>query len=139
MLLGRSEHNGQALNLYLTIFGLVTIFRYATYAVITLVLSFGVGLILEAFLKCRPFAAKWDPLLHDTCSSFKTSLLADGIINIVLDLTIVILPMRLVWRLQKISQQRKIALTIVFALGILYVFINLLLHCIILTAGTEFA
>lgn len=112
------------LHFYLTIFGLVTIFRYATYAVTALVLSFGVGLILEAFLNCRPFAARWNPLLHDTCGSFKTSLLADGIINIVIDLTIVILPMRLVWRLQKISQQRKIALTIVFALGILYVFVN---------------
>ena len=111
------------LHFYLTIFGLVDIFRYATYTVMSLVLTFGIGLILEAFLACRPFAKSWDPLLHGTCASFKTSLLADGIINIVIDLVIVLLPMRVVWRLQHISKQRKMALTAVFALGILYVFV----------------
>ena len=90
-----------------------------------LVLSSGVALILETFLSCRPFAKNWDPsILHGTCGSFKINFLANGIINIVTDLIIVILPMRMVWRLQHISQQRKMALTIVFALGILYVFVN---------------
>lgn len=90
-----------------------------------LVLSFGVALILETFLNCRPFAKSWDPLvLYGTCGSFKTGFLADGIINIVIDLIIVILPMRMVWQLQHVSQQRKMALTVVFALGILYVFVN---------------
>lgn len=84
------------------------------------VLSFGIGLILQAFLICRPFAKIWDPLLPGTCGSSKTSFLADGIINIVIDLTIIILPMPMVWHLQ-MSQQRKTALTVVFALGILYV------------------
>ena len=110
------------LHFYLTIFGLVVSFRYATYTVMSLVLAFGIGLILEALLTCRPFAKSWDPVLHGTCASFKASFLADGIINILIDLAIVLLPMRMVWRLQHVSKQRKIALTAVFALGILYVF-----------------
>ena len=110
------------LHFYLTVFGLVDIFRYATYTVMSLVVSFGTGLILEAFLTCRPFAKNWDPFLQGTCVSFKPGFLADGIINIVIDLAIVLLPMRMVWRLQHISKQRKIALTAMFALGILYVF-----------------
>ncbi len=84
-------------------------------------LVFGIGLILQAFLICRPFAKNWDPLLPGTCGSSTASFLADGIINIVIDLTMIILPMPLVWQLQ-MSQQRKLALSAVFALGILYVF-----------------
>ena len=85
-----------------------------------LVLSFGIGLILQAFLICRPFAKNWDPLLPGTCGSSKASFSADGIINIVIDLAMIFLPMPMVWQLQ-MSQQRKIALTVVFALGILYI------------------
>ena len=85
-----------------------------------LVLSFDIGLILQAFLICRPFAKYWDSLLPGTCGSPKASFLADGIINLVIDLPIIILPMPMVWQLQ-MSQQRKLALTVVFALGILYV------------------
>lgn len=89
----------------------------------SLVTTFGIGQILEAFLTCRPFAKTWDPVLQGTCALFKTGFLADGIINIVTDLAIVLLPMRVVWRLQHVSKQRKIALTAMFALGILYVFV----------------
>ena len=84
------------------------------------VLSFGIGLILQAFLICRPFHKIWDPLLPGTCGSSKAAFLADGIVNFVIDLTMIILPMPMVWQLQ-MSQQRKIALTVVFGLGILYV------------------
>ena len=114
------------LHFYLTIFGLVDIFRYATYTIMFLVIAFGTGLFLEAFLTCRPFAKLWDPFLQGTCVSFKPGFLADGIINIVIDLAIVLLPMRMVWRLQHVSKQRKVAFTAVFALGILYVFAILL-------------
>ena len=87
------------------------------------VLSFGVGIILQAFLNCRPFAKNWDPLLPGFCGPIKASLVADGIINVVIDLAMIILPMPMVWQLQ-MSQQRKLALTVVFALGILYVIRN---------------
>ena len=91
----------------------------------SLVITFGTGLILKAFLTCRPFAKNWDPFLQlqGTCVSLKAGFLADGIINIFMDLVIVLLPMRMVWRLQHVSKQRKIALTAVFALGILYVLV----------------
>lgn len=86
----------------------------------TFVLLFGIGLILLAVLICQPLAKYWDPLLPGTCGSNTASFLAGGIINIVTDVTIVILPMPMVWRLQ-MAQQRKIALTIAFSLSILYV------------------
>lgn len=85
-----------------------------------LVLSFGIALIFQAFLLCRPFAKNWDLLLPGTCGSVKESFFSDGIINIVIDLAMIILPIPMVWQLQ-MSQKRKIALTVVFALGISYV------------------
>ena len=123
MHLGRSKYISQALNLTLLSdqFGLGKVFRYTTYVVMAFVLSFGIGLILQAFLICRPFAKNWDPLLPGTCGSSTAVFLAGGIINIVIDLTMIILPMPLVWQLQ-MSQQRKSALSAVFALGTLYVF-----------------
>ena len=84
-----------------------------------LVLSFGVGLILQAFLICRPFHKVWDPLVPGTCGSSRAAFLADGIVNLAIDLAMIILPMPMVWQLQ-MSQQRKIALSVVFGLGILY-------------------
>lgn len=49
-----------------------------------------------------------------------------------MDLAIVVLPMPVVWQLQMV-QKRKIALTIVFALGVLYVFASRPSYCITLT------
>lgn len=98
-----------------------------------LVLSFGVGLILQAFLICRPFAKNWNPLLPGICGSSKASFLGDGIINVIIDVTMVILPMPMVWRLHMASQ-KKIALTAVFAVGILYVSAFRHFYFIILTA-----
>ncbi|CAF9925205.1 hypothetical protein IMSHALPRED_006410 [Imshaugia aleurites] len=106
------------LHFYLTIFGTRKPFRYATYAVMALVLSFGIGLNLQAFLICRPFAKNWNRLLPGTCGPVTAPFLADSSINILMDLAIVVLPMPVVWQLQMV-QKRKIALTIVFALGVL--------------------
>ena len=88
-----------------------------------LVISFGFGATLQAFLICRPFAKNWNPSLPGTCGDSVASFLADGIINLIVDLAVITLPMPMIWRLQ-MSQQRKIALTIVFALGIMYVNVN---------------
>lgn len=101
-----------------------------------LVFSFGIGLFFQAFLICRPFAKNWEPLLPGTCGSSRASFLADGAINIIIDLAMVILPMPMVWQLQ-MSHQRKISLTIVFALGILYVFASRRFCFIILTLGNR--
>ena len=96
------------------------------------ILLFGISLVLQTFLLCRPFAKIWDGLLPGTCASGKAIFLASGIINIVIDLIMIILPMPLVWQLQ-MSQQRKFALSAVFALGILYVFPSTPSNAIILT------
>ena len=104
------------LHFYNTIFGASPPFRHVTYAVMALVVSFGVGNILLAFLICRPFAKNWNLLLPGTCGSTKDSVIATSIVNFIVDLIIISLPMPMIWRLQ-MAKTRKIALTTIFSLG----------------------
>lgn len=91
-------------------------FRNTTYAVAAVVISFGIGAILQAFLLCRPFAKNWNPLLPGVCGSSTQTILAEAIINMIIDVAIMILPMPLIWRLQ-MAQRRKVTLTMIFGLG----------------------
>ncbi len=58
-------------------------FRNTTYAVAAVVISFGIGAILQAFLLCRPFAKNWNPLLPGVCGSSTQTILAEAIINMI--------------------------------------------------------
>ena len=84
------------------------------------IISFGIGTILQAFLLCRPFAKNWDPLLPGVCGSSAETILAEAIINMIVDVAIILLPMPLIWQLQ-MAQRKKVALTIIFGLGLVYV------------------
>ena len=112
------------LHFYKSIFGVNTVLRRTNNAVSAVVISFGLGIILQAFLICRPFAKNWDPLLPGVCGSISQATLAEAIINMIIDLAIIISPMPVVWRLQ-MSLWRKLALTIIFGLGFMYVLILL--------------
>ena len=87
-------------HLYLTLFGSNKTFRLFTFTVIGLVLLFCFGVLLATFLNCRPFAKTWNPLLPGSCGSLQANVLSTSIINFVIDLSIVLLPMPMVWSLQ---------------------------------------
>lgn len=108
------------LHFYLTIFGSNTSFRYIVYATMTLVIFFGIGNTLVAFLICRPFAKNWNPLLPGVYGSTIDAVLATSIINVTVELMIITMLMPMIWRLQ-MAARRKIALTITFGLGFTYV------------------
>ena len=95
-----------------------TFSRLFTLTVIGLVLLFCFGVLLATFLNCRPFAKTWNPLLPGSCGSLQANVLSTSIINFVIDLSIVLLPMPMVWSLQ-IARSRKYTLTFIFALGVL--------------------
>ncbi|KAF6232640.1 hypothetical protein HO173_009079 [Letharia columbiana] len=103
---------------YITIFRSNRAFLIATYAVMVLVVAFGIGIVVSDFLTCRPLSKYWDPLQSGICESPLGSLIALSGCNVAMDLTIVLLPMPMVWGLQ-MTTRRKIELTITFALGFL--------------------
>ncbi|THV51512.1 hypothetical protein BGAL_0108g00080 [Botrytis galanthina] len=65
---------------------------------------------------CRPFSANWDSTAKATCINKEAFFIWGSIPNIVTDIIILILPMRVVWNLHA-TRRMKIGLTITFAVG----------------------
>ena len=110
--------------LYNEVFGISKTFRNVNFALAAVVVCFGFGVFLQEFLLCRPFAKYWNPLLPGVCGSQSATILAEAIINMLLDIAIFSLPMPLVWRLQ-MTPRRKIRVTIIVGLGFMYVLVLL--------------
>jgi hypothetical protein len=104
--------------LYISIFRLRT-FRIASYVVLGLNLAYFVGVILQTLLICRPVAFNWDQTVPGgTCGDQKTADEVIGIFNILFDVSIIALPMPMLWNLQ-IVLHRKLALSAIFGMGIM--------------------
>ena len=106
------------LHFYMTIFRSNRAFLTVAYAIFALVVAFGIGIVISDVLTCRPLAKYWDPLQPGVCENPLASLIALSSCNVIADLTIVFLPIPMVWGLQ-IATRRKIELSITFALGFL--------------------
>jgi len=72
---------------------------------------------LEAFLLCRPFAYTWDKTIDGKCADTTKAFLSAGIINLLIDVVVIILPMPMLWKLQ-IPLGKKLAITAMFSMGI---------------------
>ena len=81
--------------------------------------GYGISVIIKDVLTCRPLSKAWNPLKPGVCEHTLQSLIALTTLNMVGDLFIILLPMPMIWSLQ-MAKRRKIELTIVFALGVMY-------------------
>lgn len=75
--------------------------------------------IMAACLICRPLAANWDAGIGH-CGNQKSLDLYIGVFNLLMDICVVILPMPVLWHLQ-MSQSKKVVLSGMFGMGIVYV------------------
>ena len=107
-----------ALHLFMVIFENQR-FHQVTYAVMWLIISYGVALNITTFVSCRPFAFNWDKTIKDgVCVDTSKYFLAQSISGVLLDALVVALPMPMLWGL-KMRVQKKISLTCIFGMGIL--------------------
>ena len=67
-------------------------------------------------LQCLPIRADWNPSVQPRCVNLDVELIILSSINVITDVTILALPMPLVWRLQT-SRSRKIQVSCTFLLG----------------------
>ncbi|PQE09142.1 integral membrane PTH11 protein [Rutstroemia sp. NJR-2017a WRK4] len=67
---------------------------------------------------CKPRAAWWDLTVNGHCINTRNLPIATGTINAVIDLFILILPQRIIWKLH-MSRDKKIGVGLVFAVGLL--------------------
>jgi hypothetical protein len=93
-------------------------FRLAAWVGMAISVMWGMSVILEGFLLCRPLAFNWDQTIPGgVCGDRNAAFVAAGASNMITDVGIMILPLPFVWSLQ-MSSSNKVALSTVFFLGI---------------------
>lgn len=95
-------------------------FRIACYVVMAVVATYSSWAIVSGYVNCVPVAKFWNHDLPGTCLNFEAVWFFNASMNIVTDVTLLILPMPLLVQLQ-LPRKQKVALMGVFAIGILYV------------------
>ena len=107
--------------LYIHLFP-ICIFRRVCYSVLVANLVFFMSTVLADCLICRPISYRWDQVIGGKgyCGHEKPLDLYIGIVNLLLDVAVVVLPMPVLWGL-KLDTGKKIKLSGMFGLGIAYV------------------
>ncbi|TGO62744.1 hypothetical protein BOTNAR_0109g00200 [Botryotinia narcissicola] len=111
------------------IFGVSNKMLWAIRALIGLMALYYVPATATKILICWPVAHFWDPLARKgTCLNENSIFLADCVMSIVSDFTILFLPIPLIWEL-KTRTMRKIGASIVFGAGIFIAEVNIGIIC----------
>ncbi|KAH8722614.1 hypothetical protein GQ44DRAFT_774872 [Phaeosphaeriaceae sp. PMI808] len=98
-------------------------FRTLVYVFEGLTVAYLVGCTITFFAICRPLRYNWEigPKTMQHCGNLNLKFLLSSIFNLLLDISILVLPMPMLWTLQ-LNARKKIALTVVFGLGIFVCF-----------------
>ena len=72
---------------------------------------------IQVFLICSPFAASYDPTVPGQCGDQFDSYVAIGTVNIIMEIFIVLLPVRTIMRLQ-MKRTQKAGLIILLTMGL---------------------
>lgn len=106
------------LNLYLQIFP-TRWMKWSAYVTASVIVAWTMATILAGFLICRPFAFNWDKTIaKGKCGNQVTSFTITGIINLVTDVVVLLLPIQPLYQLQMVTY-KKVVFVCVFGLGIL--------------------
>lgn len=91
--------------------------RYIIYALMGILIGLTISTVVTALVACIPFAANWDPTLPGARCINKEAFFRWGSLpNIVTDVVMLVLPMRIVWNLHT-TTRLKVGLTITFMFG----------------------
>jgi hypothetical protein len=74
--------------------------------------------IIIIFTECRPLAKEWDKTLPGTCLDMTKQEIADTTINAIFDLSIMILPLPILWSLN-LPLQKKVGITGILAFALM--------------------
>ncbi|KAL4816045.1 hypothetical protein BDW67DRAFT_175825 [Aspergillus spinulosporus] len=103
------------LALYVTIFPQKN-FQYWVYFLCVINCLNAIAIVLVSCLQCRPLEALWNQAAGGTCIDFSIFSLFNTSFNLVLDVAILLSPIKLVMNLN-LSQRKKILLALNFGLG----------------------
>ncbi|MCJ1427873.1 hypothetical protein MMC29_005779 [Sticta canariensis] len=83
--------------------------RVATRIMMGVAMCWMLSAVLGAFLQCRPFSYIWNQHQEGNCTARVRFWVAIGVSHLVIDILILLLPVRMVWKLQ-VSRNTKIVL-----------------------------
>ncbi|KAJ5419970.1 hypothetical protein N7465_002489 [Penicillium sp. CMV-2018d] len=84
-------------------------------------IAWGIAIILVSVFQCTPIARAWDTRIPGTCINLKASFIGNAVPNIVTDILILSLPVRVVWGLHA-SITHRLSIIGIFLLGSLFVY-----------------
>jgi hypothetical protein len=92
-------------------------FRTSVYLTMFVVIGSGVGIVVSLLAACRPFAKNIDVTVREgQCLNKAALYIATGVLNIITDIMVLILPIPMVLGLQMVMS-RKIMLILLFSVG----------------------
>lgn len=111
------------LSLYLTIFRSNRTFEVAVYMLMAITICYGFSVCVTGLAICHPVSENTNPEPTGACANKLMYYFIIAIINIVLDWTIFLLPVPMLWSLQ-MKTDRKMGLSFLFGLGLLVCIIS---------------
>ncbi|MCJ1248191.1 hypothetical protein MMC30_005408 [Trapelia coarctata] len=92
----------------------------------TLSMLYFVAAVLQTLLFCDPFFANWDSAAPEAvCGDRLAAFVAVGTINLLIDVTVIILPMPMLWAL-RLPVAKKLGLTAIFGIGVVICIISVI-------------
>ncbi|KAH8654478.1 hypothetical protein BGZ60DRAFT_154914 [Tricladium varicosporioides] len=113
------------LTLYYRLFGSRGCFRVTAWIVAPVLILWGICIILEVFLDCKPLAFNWDLRAHGTCVDRRIMHYSVGSVNIGTDVLLLILPIPYIIGL-RLESKRKFGILAMFSLGIFNTVVSVL-------------
>ncbi|KAI0521453.1 hypothetical protein F5B22DRAFT_573897 [Xylaria bambusicola] len=96
--------------------------RNASFWVSTILITINVlfysAALVAVDLACIPYKKIWDRLTPGHCVDSKIIIVTSSAINLLIDISILILPQRIIWKLH-MSSRRKLGVAAIFAVGLL--------------------
>jgi hypothetical protein len=106
------------LHLYTLIFPIRWVV-WGSYVTMSIIVAWTIGTILAGCLICQPIEFNWDKTIPGgSCGDQVMSFTISGVINVITDVMVLLLPMHALYHLQMATYKR-VTLVTVFGLGIL--------------------
>ncbi|KAI4853310.1 hypothetical protein E4T44_00914 [Aureobasidium sp. EXF-8845] len=115
-------------------------FRRIVYVVIGICVAYGLSFVLATTFQCSPVPYSWkqlDDSYSGSCNNIHIQSWMSAIFNIVIDLIILILPLKEIYTLQT-NLKKKLMVMVMFSLGIFVTFVSVVrLHSLIVFANSQ--
>ncbi|KAI9682138.1 MAG: hypothetical protein M1817_000192 [Caeruleum heppii] len=102
------------------------LFRVAIYIIGAITVGYTLAVMFALLFACQPVAKSWDlSITGGSCINQPAVYLANGILNVISDIAILILPMPMVWQLH-IPKRQKFGVGLMFATGSLVCIVSII-------------